>query len=66
VGDQTTQQVHAEIELAREATLTSLDQVRRELVEVVDWRTYYRRHPWGWIAVAAGLGILIGHRTRRR
>jgi hypothetical protein len=57
--------VRADIEVAREATLKSLDVVSKQLTDAFDWRLHYRRHSWQWLAVAAGLGFLIGTQTRR-
>jgi ElaB/YqjD/DUF883 family membrane-anchored ribosome-binding protein len=65
VSDRTPEQVRADIEVAREATLKSLDVVRQELTDAVDWKSHYRRHAWQWLAVAAGIGFLIGTQTRR-
>jgi ElaB/YqjD/DUF883 family membrane-anchored ribosome-binding protein len=58
--------MRADIEKAREATLESLDRVREEMVEFVDWHVHYQRHSWRWIAVAAGLGVLIGYQSSRK
>jgi ElaB/YqjD/DUF883 family membrane-anchored ribosome-binding protein len=65
VNDRTPEQVRADIEVTREATLRSLDLVRQEITDAMDWRTHYRRHRWQWVAVAAGLGFLIGIQTRK-
>jgi ElaB/YqjD/DUF883 family membrane-anchored ribosome-binding protein len=57
--------MRTDVELAREATLESLDRVRQGFVEIVDWRAHYQRHSWQWLAVAAGLGFFIGYQTRK-
>jgi ElaB/YqjD/DUF883 family membrane-anchored ribosome-binding protein len=64
VTERTPEQVRVDIELAREATLRSLDQVRQEVVDLVDWKARYQRHPWRWLAVVAGVGFFIGYQTR--
>jgi hypothetical protein len=63
--DRTLEQVRADIEVAREEALSSLDLVRQELVELVDWRVHYRRHCWRWLGVAAGLGFFIGFQSQK-
>jgi ElaB/YqjD/DUF883 family membrane-anchored ribosome-binding protein len=65
VTDRTLEQMRTDVELAREATLESLDRVRQGFVEIVDWRAHYQRHSWQWLAVAAGLGFFIGYQTRK-
>jgi hypothetical protein len=65
VNDRSPEQVRADIEVAREATLRSLDAVRQELSDALDWRTHYRRHRWQWLAVACGVGFIIGTQTRK-
>ena len=65
VVERTPEQLRAEIEVTREATLKSLDLVRQELTDAFDWRTHYRRHSWQWLAVAAGVGFIIGMRTSK-
>jgi hypothetical protein len=64
VKERTPDQVRADIEVAREETLRSLDVVRQELTDAIDWRSHYRRHRWQWLLVAGALGFIVGYRTR--
>ena len=52
----------AEIAQARERVAQSVMKLEREITRAVDWREWVRRHPRRTLAVAFGLGWLLGRR----
>ena len=56
--------VELEIERTREKILESIQRLRGEVTDAIDWRKQYARRPWAFLAGALGLGVLLGL-TRR-
>jgi len=56
--------VELEIERTREKILESIQRLRGEVSDAIDWRKQYARRPWVFLAGALGLGVLLGL-TRR-
>jgi ElaB/YqjD/DUF883 family membrane-anchored ribosome-binding protein len=56
--------VRAEAEIAqtREQVARSLIELQRGIARAADWREWIRRKPLAAVAVAFGLGVLLGRR----
>jgi hypothetical protein len=52
----------AELSSSRDRLALSIQELRRELVRVVDWRQWIRRRPVLAVSLAFGLGFLLGRR----
>ena len=55
-----TEEIEQDIEVARESIRETVDEIEDRLHSAVDWRTYVGRSPWISLAVAAGVGLLVG------
>jgi len=55
----------AELERLRARLQSSLGALETRLHEFRDWRSWLRRHPWPFVAVAFAAGALLGMRRSR-
>ena len=55
-------QIRESIADSRAQIADSLDQVRSEMKEAVDWRGWVDEHPWEAVGIAFGIGFVIGFR----
>lgn len=56
--------IRDEIERARRQIQTSVSALRDEVAEATDWRGWYRRKPYVFLATAFALGVFLGSRGR--
>jgi hypothetical protein len=56
----------AELVHARERLALSMGKLEREVKRTLDWREWVRRRPVPTLALAFGLGFLLGRGIRRR
>jgi hypothetical protein len=65
--DRSTDDLRRDIAHRRESIVHTFDQANRKMRELLGWREQVRRHPYGALAGAAGLGfVLAGLFSRRR
>ena len=62
---QTADEIRAEIERARQQIQTSVTALREEVAVATDWRVWYRRRPYAFLAAAFAVGVFIGTRGKR-
>lgn len=55
-------QIRESMQESREKIAESLDQLRFEMQEAVDWRAWVEEHPWETVGIAFGVGFMIGFR----
>ena len=66
VDERSTDEIERDIVAARESIRETVDEIEERLHRAVDWRTYVGRSPWMSLALAAGVGIFLGHALVRR
>lgn len=54
--------LHESIAHSRRQISDSLDQVRSEVQQAVDWRGWVEEHPWESVGLAFGVGFILGFR----
>jgi len=52
------------MEETRQSVSETVDEIRDELSQALDWRTYVRRHPGAFLIGGAALGVIIGRALR--
>lgn len=62
---QTADEIRLEIERAREQIQSSVVALREEVAVATDWRAWYRRRPYAYLAAAFAVGVFLGTRGRR-
>jgi ElaB/YqjD/DUF883 family membrane-anchored ribosome-binding protein len=66
VDERSSEEIERDIVAARESLRETVGEIEERLHRAVDWRTYVGRAPWVSLAVAAGVGALLGHALARR
>jgi hypothetical protein len=56
---ETTDQIEAHIEQARDALGSDLQELEDKVKSVTDWRRHFRSHPMPMLAAAFGCGVLL-------
>lgn len=64
VDERSTEEIERDIEATRESIKETVDQIEERLHRAVDWRSYVKGSPWIALAVAAGVGVLVGRSLR--
>ena len=60
VDERSTEEIERDIAATRESIKETVDEIEERLHRAVDWRSYVKGSPWIALAVAAGVGILVG------
>jgi hypothetical protein len=61
---ESTAHLESEIEGARQALDSNVEELGRRMHTVTDWRYHFSRHPMTWMGVAMVGGVLVGLRSR--
>lgn len=59
-GDGEIERLQAEIEAARLRLASSMELLREEVRDKVDWKRYVRENPWKAVGVAFAVGFFFG------
>ena len=60
VDDRSTEEIERDIAATRESIEDTVEEIEERLHRAVDWRSYVKGSPWIALALAAGVGILLG------
>lgn len=63
---QSAEEIRREIERARQQIQTSVVALREEVKVATDWRGWYRKRPYAWVAAAFAVGLYLGTRNSGR
>jgi len=64
VDERSTEEIERDIAATRESIKETVDEIEERLHRAVDWRSYVKGSPWIALALAAGVGILVGRSLR--
>jgi hypothetical protein len=54
------QELHREMERTREAMSETVDEIKGEISQALEWQTYLRRYPGAFLMGGGALGFIIG------
>jgi len=58
------EELRRRMEETRQSVSETVDEIRDELSQALDWRTYVRRNPGAFLIGGAALGVIIGRALR--
>src|SRR5262249_25647654 len=61
--DESILELQNEMEETRRSMAQTLGEIRQEVAEGLDWQNYVRRYPASALAIAGGVGWMIGRRV---
>lgn len=60
VDVRSTEEIERDIAATRESIKETVEEIEERLHRAVDWRSYVKGSPWIALAIATGVGILVG------
>ena len=60
VDERSADEIERDLAATRESIKETVEEIEERLHRAVDWRAYVGKSPWVALALAAGVGILVG------